>query len=757
MRANALADLLETRREELLARWRRAVGAFPDAPNLDDEVLEGLAVASLDGLCEALRADASRGRGAARARSHHPRFEVGSIVRALDALRTCVHDMIEDGGTSVTPADVRALSDVTCGAMAEAVSEHARRHLEVGLPSIAEAVFNHSPMVICILEGSRHTFTFANPAYRQLFNKSDPVGKNLLEVFPELVGQGWEQLLDRVASTGQSARSDEALIRRERSGTGQLEDAFFNFVYSPKPNAAGEIDGVLVSAIDVTESVMARRRVEHMAASLRRNEERLRHVVEAARMGTWEIDVGSTIISGDAGYRALMGLPAEGPLSVDLCVEALHPDDRAAARRAITLALSGENNGQYAVEHRTAERAGAPMRWVEARGQARFGPDGKAVGMAGTSMDVTARKEVEAERQHLLEAARRSEEDFRTLAELIPQQVWTSDPAGALNFINGRAIEYFAESEEQILGAGWQSIIHPDDLRNCLDLWSHSLKTGDEYEVEFRLRRADGQYRWHLGRAVPRRDAMGRIVKWFGTSTDFDEAKKIRDELNHRTELERHLLGIVSHDLRNPLSVITMSASMLARRDDLDERAAKSVSRIQKAAARGTRMIRDLLDFTVARLGGAIAIARRPVNLPDIVRAVIDEEEASHPERRVRVTEEGDGHGNWDGDRVAQLVENLVSNALKYSPPGSPIGVTTRDDGAGVALSVHNEGPPIRPENLSRIFEPLQRATEEIDRTGRSVGLGLYIVREIVSAHGGTVEVTSNEGGTTFTAHLPRG
>jgi PAS domain S-box-containing protein len=624
---------------------------------------------------------------------------------------------------------------------------------KVGLPSIAEAVFNHSPMVICILEGARHTFTFANPAYRQLFGKSDPVGKDLLEVFPEFVGQGWEQLLDRVESTGQSVRSDEARIRRARRGTGQLEDAFFNFVYSPKPNAAGETDGVLISAIDVTESVMARRRIKDMAASLRASEERLRHVVEAARMGTWEMDVGSTIVNGDAGYRALMGLPAEEPLSVDRCVEALHPDDRATARRAITLALSGENNGLYAVEHRTA---GTPVRWIEARGQARFGPDGQAVGMAGTSMDVTARKQVEAERQHLLEAARRREDDFRTLAELIPQQVWTSDPAGAVTFVNGRTLEYFAESKEQILGAGWQTIIHPDDLGNCLELWSHSLKTGDEYEVEFRLRRADGQYRWHLARAVPRRDAMGRIVQWFGTSTDFDEAKRIRDELKHRTEFEQHLLGIVSHDLRNPLSVITMSASALAQRDDLDERSAKSVSRIQKAAARATRMIRDLLDFTVARLGGTIAVARRPTNLAEIVRTVIDEEEASHPERRVRVINQGDGHGRWDGDRVAQMVENLVSNALKYSPPGSPVVVTTRDEGPGVALSVHNEGPPIRPENLSRIFEPLQRAGAEIDQTGRSVGLGLYIVREIVSAHGGTVDVTSDGGGTTFTARLPR-
>jgi PAS domain S-box-containing protein len=345
----------------------------------------------------------------------------------------------------------------------------------------------------------------------------------------------------------------------------------------------------------------------------------------------------------------------------------------------------------------------------------------------------------------------------RTLSEAIPQQVWTSDPRGALDFVNRRVLDYFQASSDQILGAGWQDVIHPDDLPGCVERWTHSLASGDEYEVEFRLRRADGTYRWHLGRALPLRDAAGKIVKWFGTNTDIDEIKKIREELTRRTEFEQHLLGIVSHDLRNPLNAVVLSAGLLRRRQDLDDRAMKTVVRIQSASERAARMISDLLDFTQARLGGGIRIVRQPTSLVELTGPVLDEMEVGHPGREIRATFDGDLSGEWDGDRLAQVVQNLVSNALKYSPPATTVLVDARAEGLWACLSVHNEGEPIRPENLSNIFEPLKRATPEVDKTGRSIGLGLYIVKQIVDAHGGTVAVTSTQTeGTRVTVRLPR-
>ena len=334
--------------------------------------------------------------------------------------------------------------------------------------------------------------------------------------------------------------------------------------------------------------------------------------------------------------------------------------------------------------------------------------------------------------------------------------MWASKPDGSLDFVNGRGLTYFASTREKILGDGWQNVIHPDDLPGVVVRWTHSLTTGAEYEVEFRLKRADGAYRWHLGRAVAVRGAREEIVKWFGTNTDIDDAKRIREELEESTRFEQHLLGIVSHDLRNPLGAILLGATGLLELEESDD-VTSIARRIHASAERSTRMIRDLLDFTQARRGGSIPLLRRSVDLHELAIATILETKVSYPGRVVELTREGTTQGLWDADRLAQVIVNLVTNALKYSPISTPVAVRVVDRGDAVELAVHNEGAPIPAERLVQIFAPLQRATDEIDLQTRSVGLGLYIVDAIVTAHDGAVSVASTlETGTTFTVRLPR-
>ncbi len=183
----------------------------------------------------------------------------------------------------------------------------------------------------------------------------------------------------------------------------------------------------------------------------------------------------------------------------------------------------------------------------------------------------------------------------------------------------------------------------------------------------------------------------------------------------------------------------------------------KVARRIHSSAERSARMISDLLDFTQARLGGGIQLERHPADLYTLVSATLDEVEVAYPERTLDLTRDGDTRGTWDADRIVQVVTNLVTNALKYSPPDTPVAVRAVGLEGTVELAVHNECPPIPKERLGRLFEPLQRASDQIDRKTRSVGLGLYIVDAIVKAHGGTVGVVSTaEAGTTFTVRLPR-
>lgn len=221
-------------------------------------------------------------------------------------------------------------------------------------------------------------------------------------------------------------------------------------------------------------------------------------------------------------------------------------------------------------------------------------------------------------------------------------------------------------------------------------------------------------------------------------------------------QLREQLIGIVSHDLRNPLNAITLSAATLMRRTDLDDRARRGLSRILESADRANRLIRDLLDFTRARMGKSLPVKRQHVDLHALTQQVVDEVGLATPGRRFDMDCQGDAQGSWDPDRIAQVLTNLLTNAVQYSPPGTPIRVKTVAEGGQVVLSVGNEGPPIPMHVLPNLFEPMTRGTDAGGER-RSIGLGLFIVDQIVRAHGGGVEVESTgDAGTTFRVRLPR-
>ncbi|HZH04018.1 MAG TPA: MASE1 domain-containing protein, partial [Myxococcaceae bacterium] len=216
-----------------------------------------------------------------------------------------------------------------------------------------------------------------------------------------------------------------------------------------------------------------------------------------------------------------------------------------------------------------------------------------------------------------------------------------------------------------------------------------------------------------------------------------EHAEQRRAEALHRAELEQQLMGIVSHDLRNPINAIALSAQRL-RRNPTPEVVDTSAERILMAAQRATRLIRDLLDFTQVRLGVGISVNRRPVDLHALAQQMVDEVRAAHPGRTLRLRSTGNVLGEWDPDRLGQVLSNLLANAVAYGPPEMPVEVEARGGPAEVVLEVRNGGPPIPADLLpDQLFAPLQRRPHHGPNTERSIGLGLFIVRGIVKAHGG--------------------
>ena len=212
-------------------------------------------------------------------------------------------------------------------------------------------------------------------------------------------------------------------------------------------------------------------------------------------------------------------------------------------------------------------------------------------------------------------------------------------------------------------------------------------------------------------------------------------------------------VGILGHDLRSPLGAITAGAALLARAGDNDPRQARVASRILNSAQRMERMIADFLDLTRMRLGGTIPLKPGRINLRRVCEEVVLELQASHPDRVVHLESHGDVTGQWDADRLAQVVSNLVGNAIEHGAK-TPVSVLISGSDEGVTLTVHNQGNPIPPQAQVKIFEPLARGSSD---TTHNLGLGLFIARAIVVAHGGDIRVDSSEqSGTTFEVTLPR-
>lgn len=221
-------------------------------------------------------------------------------------------------------------------------------------------------------------------------------------------------------------------------------------------------------------------------------------------------------------------------------------------------------------------------------------------------------------------------------------------------------------------------------------------------------------------------------------------------------QVEAQLIGIVSHDLRNPIAAISGTAAMLLRHHDLDERATKSVARIASSAARANHLILDLLDFTRAKLGDGIPLSKGPTRLDAVVAQALEELEVAWPDR-IQYEDICECEGEWDARRLGQVVSNLVTNALQYSPESARVSIRVRDEETWAVLEVHNSGPAISREMLPRIFQSLQRGASGGDGHRRNVGLGLFIVEQIVRAHQGRVTVdSSEEEGTFFRVHLPK-
>lgn len=315
---------------------------------------------------------------------------------------------------------------------------------------------------------------------------------------------------------------------------------------------------------------------------------------------------------------------------------------------------------------------------------------------------------------------------------------------------------YGHERSPSLVGKKHEDALPPHQAEILTRMKQRVLDTGQPASEEVELT-IGGIPRWYRETIEVVRDRKGRRTGVIGAATDVTEQKQTQEILKRAIDLRDRVMGILGHDLRNPLTTMTMAASRLLHDKQLTSEAHAAAVRIERAARRMTEMIGTLLDFTRVRLSGnPLPIRRAHCVLADIASEIVDESRTANVGHAIELATRGDTGLVCDGARIAQALSNLLTNAITHGDASRPVRVSIEGDDTAIVLRVHNEGPPIPASVMPNIFDPFVRGELAVG-SSHGLGLGLFIVREIVMSHGGSIGVDSTaEAGTTFTIRLPR-
>jgi len=370
----------------------------------------------------------------------------------------------------------------------------------------------------------------------------------------------------------------------------------------------------------------------------------------------------------------------------------------------------------------------------------------------------------------LTSLARSSQAQLQLVIDALPVLISFVTPDERYGLVNQAYEDWFGVSKESVIGCRLVEVVGEAAYERLRPQVLRAL-AGERFSFEQRAVPYPRGKRDIRATFVPQRDDDGRVTGYVALLEDISSRLQLEAEreamaqerssvLAKQAAFERQLIGIVSHDLRNPLNVVSLGTQVLLESGELSPETAKHALRVSAAAERASRLVGDLLDFTQARHGGGLAIVRAACDLGAVIQTVIEDAQTTYPERRIELQQTGpsvESVGMWDADRIAQVVQNLITNAVKYSSPASTITVSVGEQATAVVLSVHNVGVAIPAEKLPILFEPYERAGAQASSAHGSVGLGLHIVKLVVEAHGGTVDVESTpDAGTTFRVALPR-
>jgi len=505
-----------------------------------------------------------------------------------------------------------------------------------------------------------------NNAYAAFAGQRHPgiFGMPCLEAWPEIA-----DLMRKILAIGQRG-GVEVLhdLELELNRHGQPESTWVDMHVSPVLGNDGNTLGTLVTVHETTERFLAR-------AALARSEERLSLALAGSSLvGTWDWNLHDNVVTADDQFAEMFGIePLYAGLGVPLSrfFAAIHPDDLPGVKAEIERALAAVDEFRCECRVRTGD---GDVRWIVASGLPRRDAEGRVHRFPGVAIDVS-------EQHHVASALAESQLRFQTLADVMPQIVWTATPDGVYDYYNARWEEFTGVADGTPDAAGWASLYHPEDRERVEAAWRHSLRTGETFQIEYRLRHRSGDYRWVLGRALAVRDATGHIMRWIGTCTDIHQSRQAAAERELVTQE-------LSHRIKNLFAVLTGIISLSAR-------SRPEVKSFAEELRQRVHALGEAHDF-VRLSGHPGSPGLRQGSLHALVRRLLRPYEQ---DGATRLVFEGEDVTMDDGAAtpLALLFHELGTNAAKYgafSTPQGQVTLTGRLEGEHYHLTWKERGGP---------------------------------------------------------------
>ncbi|HET7898957.1 MAG TPA: PAS domain-containing protein, partial [Flavisolibacter sp.] len=523
-------------------------------------------------------------------------------------------------------------------------------------------------------------------------------------------------------------------------------------------------------------------KVKERTFELSESEERFRLIANTTSDAIWDWDLVNNIVWWSDSFYNRFGFDnTEDVTNSAFWLTKIHPEEKEKVSQSLQEAI---NSGMKEwIARFRFQKADGSYAVILDKGTVLTDNNGTPYRMVGAMIDIT---ETENAAQLLQEKNNELQaliDEFQFVTDFMPQMVWSTRPDGYHDFFNEQWYNYTGLSFEQTKDQGWSLVVHPDDFDRTWKTWQHSLQTGEIYDIEYRLRRYDGKYRWFLGRALPMRDDQGNIIKWFGTCTDIHDQRMASDILEQKVrertyelqkanaELEAsntellQFASVASHDLKEPLRKIHMFGNLIKERYlNNNDAAGEYMQRIITSSARMTRLINDLLDFTRISVNSEFELT--DLNL--VIEEVLSDLEIAVKEKDAKIEVGSLPKAEVIPGQIRQVLQNLVSNALKFSKKNEQplirvsseivadcrIDASSAPEGNYFRLTIADNGIGFDNQYAEKIFTIFQRLHSREKYEG--TGIGLAIARKIIERHNGLIAADSKEGeGTCFILVLP--